>query len=132
MAKQRFDVGIQILWMSRFFPQFKYNRKRKEWTGSLQPRPSSPRYRVLIRYRGARSPRVKVLDPPIDKRAPHQYKGGYLCLFLPVDHSWNEKSIIAETIVPWTAEWLYYYEYWLETGEWFGEEAPHAGPKISD
>lgn len=130
MAKQRFDVGVQILWMRQFFPQFKYGGK--QWIGSLQPSPSSPEYRIVIEYRGARSPRVKVLDPPIDKRAPHQYKGGYLCLFLFEDGSWNEDSIIAKTIVPWAAEWLYYYEYWLEMGEWFGEEAPHRGPKMSD
>ena len=27
---------------------------------------------------------------------------------------------IADTIVPWTAEWLVYYEIWLMTGEWYG------------
>lgn len=130
MAKQRFDVGVQILWMRQFFPQFKYGGR--QWIGSLQPKPSSPEYRVVIEYRGGRSPRVKVLDPPIDKGAPHRYKGGYLCLFVYEDGSWNEDSIIAKTIVPWAAEWLYYYEIWLETGEWFGEEAPHKGPKRSD
>jgi hypothetical protein len=27
---------------------------------------------------------------------------------------------IADTIVPWTAEWLVHYEIWLVTGEWYG------------
>jgi hypothetical protein len=27
---------------------------------------------------------------------------------------------IADTIVPWTAEWLVHYEIWLMTGEWYG------------
>jgi hypothetical protein len=27
---------------------------------------------------------------------------------------------IAETIIPWTSEWLYFYELWVFTGEWHG------------
>ena len=27
---------------------------------------------------------------------------------------------IADTIVPWAQEWLYYYEIWLATNEWCG------------
>lgn len=37
--------------------------------------------------------------------------------------------MIAETIVPWTALWLLYYELWLETDEWLGPEAPHQAKK---
>ena len=28
--------------------------------------------------------------------------------------------LIAETIVPWASEWLFYYEIWKGTGEWYG------------
>lgn len=27
---------------------------------------------------------------------------------------------IANTILPWTSLWLYYYEIWLGTGKWEG------------
>lgn len=27
--------------------------------------------------------------------------------------------LLVETIVPWTSEWLYFYEIWLVTGEWY-------------
>jgi len=27
---------------------------------------------------------------------------------------------IADTIVPWTADWLAHYEIWLVTGDWYG------------
>jgi hypothetical protein len=27
---------------------------------------------------------------------------------------------IADTVLPWTTEWLYHYEIWLITGEWTG------------
>lgn len=28
--------------------------------------------------------------------------------------------LIANTIVPWAVEWLFFYEVWLVTGEWGG------------
>lgn len=34
--------------------------------------------------------------------------------------------LLAESVLPWTAEWLFYYEMWHVTGEWGGPEAPHA------
>jgi hypothetical protein len=38
---------------------------------------------------------------------------------------------LAETIVPWTAEWLFFYEVWMEDpeGRWLGLEAPHDDKK---
>jgi hypothetical protein len=27
---------------------------------------------------------------------------------------------IADTIIPWTSEWLFFYELWLASGEWHG------------
>ncbi len=32
---------------------------------------------------------------------------------------------IDDTIIPWTAEWLVFYELWKDTGTWQGAEAPH-------
>ena len=29
-------------------------------------------------------------------------------------------KLISNTIIPWTIEWLYFYELWLATGEWLG------------
>jgi hypothetical protein len=36
-----------------------------------------------------------------------------------------EKDFIHEKIIPWTAEWLVYYEIFKRTGQWIGPEAPH-------
>ena len=41
------------------------------------------------------------------------------------NYNWNVDKLIAKDIVPWTAAWIYFYEYWLRTGEWVGPEAPH-------
>ena len=32
----------------------------------------------------------------------------------------NPRMLIANTTLPWTAEWLFFYELWLVTGEWDG------------
>ncbi len=50
------------------------------------------------------------------------YKDGTLCLYHPRYHEWDPSDRIDSTILPWTSEWLYFYETWVITGgEWLGE-----------
>ena len=127
------DVGIQIYKMGLLFPSFKYYRKSGQmfWIGTLQPTTSSPTYSLRIIYRMKKSPKVFVISPQI-LHNPHQYPDKSLCLHFPPDRSWFFNSMIAETVIPWSAEWLLCYEYWIETGIWPGEEAPHKGVKTDD
>ena len=118
------DRGIQILHLKQRFPQFKYKGKGV-WFGTLQPMPHSQIYKIKIVDKVGAFPRVYVKEPKLAKGAPHLYSDGSLCLFYPKDFSWNKKSLIAETIVPWTALWLYYYELWLKTGIWYGNSIEH-------
>lgn len=120
----------QIATMKHHFPGFRYRIRQGGvvWTGSLQPTPESPVYRVRIRLKRDSAPRVYVDEPRIP-RAPHRYEDNSLCLFWPGEWLWNDEESLAETIVPWTALWLYYYELWLICGEWLGPEAPHDGDK---
>ncbi|WP_179098563.1 hypothetical protein [Burkholderia pseudomallei] len=38
-----------------------------------------------------------------------------------------------ETYIPWTAEWLWYYEYWRSTGKWVGGGAhPSRSKKVAN
>jgi hypothetical protein len=128
-------IGQQVALMQRLFPRFKYVRRHHvpTWFGSLQPTESSPFYEVKIVYRfaGRRSkpPSVWIQSPELDSEAPHRYKDDSLCLYFPQDRSWTAGTYISETIVPWTALWLAFYEIWLETGRWYGPEAPHTGVK---
>ncbi len=99
---------------------------RMTWTAKLRPTPLSREYTVRIAYQSAQFPRVKVL-PRLPCRAgeplPHFYREGLLCLH-KVDE-WSPDMLIADTIVPWTCEWLIHYELWLATGEWHaGGETP--------
>jgi hypothetical protein len=83
-------------------------------------------YQVRVTYKLGSDPDVHVLRPvlrdrSVEERIPHVYPGNRLCLFLPGIGEWRPIDPIADTIVPWTATWLYFYEVWLATGRWHGE-----------
>ncbi len=85
----------------------------------------SQEYQVKIHYELGAPPKVWVLSPPLERRPdgepiPHVYEGPRPCLYLPGSGEWRPDRYIADTIVPWTSLWLYYYEVWHATGEWLG------------
>lgn len=122
-------IGVQQACIQERFPQFKYSRVKNTWTGKLRPTTKSPEYLVKIVYSLYTIPQVFVLKPKLHSNAPHTYKeNGSLCLYYPPDGSWNNRKLLGNTIILWSAEWLYYYELWLATGQWFGPEAPHGNP----
>lgn len=111
------------------------------WEGTLDP--VKRRYRVRISLYLPYvienvtvlqvQPRVQVLDPLLERHpefedgpVPHVYLNDeepslpFLCLFDPYAAEWSLSDLIAETTVPWTARYLYFYEGWLETGKWLG------------
>ena len=110
------------------FPQFRPTtwKGHKAWIGRLQPDPGSDIYDVVIVYRGPKAPRVYVVLPDLGK-CTHMYKEGHLCLFYPKDpgQRWENDSIIARTIVPWTISWLHFHELYQETDIWQGPEVKH-------
>lgn len=98
------------------------------WEGNIQPTALSRRYNIVVTYRMRMRPIVMLqgdnlqgLDRPdfphrfsIDRENNHVS----ICLHLP--HEFDSTQLISETIIPWAAEWLYFYEIWLATGEWCG------------
>lgn len=54
------------------------------------------------------------------------YPSSPLCLFDPRAGEWDRTMYIADTIVPWAAHWLAYYELWEAAGRWYGG-GRHAG-----
>jgi hypothetical protein len=128
-------LGQQQWLMSQKFPAFHYSRQNNiaTWKGALQPTRKSPVYLIKVNYRYAnqqsKAPKVWVLNPEIHPNAKHRYPDASLCLYFPKDGSWSPHKFIAETIVPWAALWLLFYEIWLDTDFWYGPEAPHSGPK---
>lgn len=115
--------------MKRAFPRFRWRMTREggvEWTGSLQPTYESPAYEVRMLHEPDCVPRVWVVRPQLHRDSPHRWpRDGSLCLFWPKEFRWDPRESVADTIIPWTAFWLYYYELWLVTREWLGPSSPH-------
>ena len=110
------------------FPQFIRRRtsyKEGIWDGDLQPTKWSPKYKIKIIYKLKQHPKVSVISPKLlfakgKGRLPHVYPGNKLCLFYPNKGEWGSDKFIADTIIPWTSLWLFYYEDWFYTGQWKG------------
>jgi hypothetical protein len=101
--------------------------------GRIQPTEHCPNYRIEIRYAPWNSPEVRVIDPKIKfTQGAHMYHNDTLCLFDWHEQLWQKNWHLHETIVPWAAEWLLYYELWLLTGKWLGKSAEHSKSNSDD
>jgi hypothetical protein len=123
MRRSELSAAQQAFALHARFPDAKGTLKagRLLWSVCLQPTPISRTYRIQIDYGPRGQPRVRVLDQ-LRMRAgeslPHVYSDDTLCLHLVEE--WSSRMFIADTTVPWIAEWLVNYEIWLATGEWYG------------
>jgi hypothetical protein len=126
------NPALQSLHILHRFPSFIYRRERggAVWRGTLQPFPFSQKYRVAVYYKLSSLPTVRVLCPALVPKAPHLWKDGTLCLYYPQEKQWRRDMLIATTIIPWTALWLYYYELWLDTGKWLGPSSHASDSKL--
>jgi hypothetical protein len=115
------------------------------WEGELAPNARSYRINILyfppFRYESGAWQRsrvsVRIVSPIIGldprgtgDRPPHIYidddgLGFRLCLYDPWEDDWRSANSIADTIIPWAAEWLFWFEAWLLTGVWSGGDASH-------
>lgn len=97
------------------------------WVFPVTPTPLSRCYAARIEYRQGTSPEVFIDDPDLTvvsegRRLPHVYEQSptRLCLYLPGSGEWGAWMRLDQTIVPWTALWLFYFEEWLISGKWAG------------
>ena len=98
------------------------------WTGKIKPTSLSKEYTVLMCYKLRGIPKVWVYGDELENLEstdfPHKYdidienKMVRICLY--TNSEFDSSMYLANTIIPWTIEWLYYYEIWLVTGEWLG------------
>jgi hypothetical protein len=104
------------------------------WKGTLKPTASSATYTVVMSYDWLHIPRVYVLSPALvpdgSNKLPHIYADGALCLHTVDDWAWDKA--LAHSIVPWTSEWLFFYEIWKATGHWQGSGGDQTGPVDPD
>lgn len=99
----------------------------------LRPTEHSKVYTVKIIFKGMDC-KVWLLDniKKLDAEDfPHCYKKEknrvQLCLLHPDKFEWSMVDWVQDTIIPWTIEWLFYYELWLCTREWYGGGEHPAG-----
>ena len=93
----------------------------------LRPTEHSIEYTIRMDSKvGRKMVDVFVIEPCVTlywegKEVPHLYPSdGSLCLYYPEYGEWNYTNSWADTLIPWTSLWLFYYELWQETGEWLG------------
>lgn len=129
--------------MRRQFPALEFQDRSNSvmWIGPVKPK--ELQHKIMIEAQPFRmsgttpwsltNPIVRVLDPPLRSQSgveeaplPHVYydpacpKLSPLCLFDPRDGEWQPTMLLTETIMPWTCEWLLFYEIWSATGKWLG------------
>lgn len=97
------------------------------WEYEGQPTLLGRRYKLKLAFRQGGSPEVWVTDPDLPTLAegrtiPHVYAQSptKLCLYRPGKGQWAEHMFLAETIVPWSLLWLFYFEEWLLSDDWKG------------
>lgn len=108
--------------------KIKFYKNRIECWFTVSPTSLSKEYNIHMYCRGNKRPKVFLYGENLlkidEKNFPHIYgrniaeKKVELCLYYGKE--WNKTKLIAETIVPWTVEWLAHYEIWLVTGNWNG------------
>ena len=138
------SIGEQDRYIRAQFPEFKLVTNAgwiAVWEGPLTP--IMRRYNVRVIHFQRRffetwwlkNPyaAVQVVNPVIgsDPRGtgelvPHIYfnqhdpDNPFLCLYDPKERYWTPEEYIADTIIPWTIDWLFFFEAWLDSGEWKG------------
>jgi hypothetical protein len=96
------------------------------WEGDWHPALLSDVYRIRVTYVSPSRPIISVVTPKLKlaegaKKLPHVHKGGQADICVHQPSEWNANMIIADTIMPWISQWLYFYEVWAQTGHWEGK-----------
>ncbi len=144
MASGIASIDEQIEAMNRRWPLLRLverDGRRAVWIGAIHP--TSTEYKIRVEYEVPYAielfeildvqPRVEVLNPLLERHSdyedgpiPHVYFRKsephlpYLCLFDPYNVEWSPSDLLADTTVPWTASYLYFYEGWLAVKRWLG------------
>lgn len=139
-------MGEQIRRMGQQFPDFKvvFNGGWDVvWQGPLRPlaqtyivriRAVERRYIDNLWVPGTLGAHVTLVSPELEltsalapgESTPHLYWNrdkptkSRLCLFDPATQEWTRDMALADTVIPWTIDWLASYEGWRATGVWTG------------
>lgn len=125
-------MAAQIAAMAEDWSQFRAKSNADglvTWTGPLEAEHQTfvveATYAIGMEFPWVRVRRPRLVQRPdfADGPLPHVYWRGDepgLCLFDPLQKEWNASMAISRTTIPWTIDWLYFYEIWSMTGKWLG------------
>lgn len=123
------NMALQAGKIKSLFPASapSFNQNSLIWKYTLVPSPLSCSYEIKLSYVIGKHPNVYVVSPtlalyPGETKLKHVYdtKKQWLCIYYRKSREWNCSMHIADTVIPWTCEWLLHYECWLATGVWHG------------
>jgi len=135
-----FNVAEQLAALARLYPgsDGKVRGDELVFQAELSPTPFSRTYVVRVSYREGHYPETVVVNPKLrslagERKIPHVYRGDMdpLCLFYAKGREWTPQQMIANTIIPWTCEWLLHFEAWLYTNVWEGGGIEHGSSPIA-
>lgn len=117
----------QIVELKNNYDKVYYSSRKDLYTIEmiLKPTDVSREYKIKMVCRiGNKYVRIYVVNPKLKKTKknpiPHMYSHNELCLFYPKYDEWDMYDSWSKTLIPWTSLWLLYYEFWKETGIWYG------------
>lgn len=130
LKNKELPLSLQAIFLTRKYPNStcKVSHFQLVWHGKIKPSPLSREYNVRMICDGKKGPKVIVYGENLkrleDPNFPHHFRINQkkhevvICLHYPIEFDYSMRII--DTIIPWTQEWLYFYEVWLITGEWLG------------
>lgn len=127
--RQALSASQQLLFLKKAGfegAEYAIKRDRLTWQGKLRPDALGRDYTVRIEHSAGGYPDVVVEEPDLliltdGRDPPHVYPDPLrLCLHLPGTGEWEPWMRLDQSIVPWAMLWLYYFEEWLESGDWKG------------
>lgn len=137
IRKKEIPLFIQANKLCSYFPDSTFCIEefgnKMIWKGKLQPTGLSPVYKIKIVYQLGKHPDVYVIEPKVLQlplnadKLKHVYDSEkqHVCLYYRKAKEWDMNKMIADTIIPWTSEWLMHYEFWVATGVWHGGGIEH-------
>ena len=136
------SVWAQIKRMQGRWPDFRLSKDGDgciSWVGPLRGFQQPHMTRVFWFFQPVGKPYVQLINPPLRPIEKASYEAiphliyfadkpelSALCLFDPDGREWEPTMLIADTTVPWAADWLKHYEFWHYDGNWRGKSV---GPK---
>jgi len=133
MTTKPLPLVVQLMLLRKHVPegrgQISASPKGRQlrWFQSMRPHVLGATYQIELQYAEAHRPLVLVLSPDIqalagDRKLPHTFatENGKPSLCLWFREDWNFSQPVVTTVIPWAAEWFWFFEHWLVTGEWLG------------